>query len=486
MSKRVAIIGAGFGGIGMAARLTRDDVQDVTLIEASGGVGGTWRHNTYPGAGCDVPSHLYSFSFFPKPDWPRAYARQPDILRYLEECVRAFGLEPKLRLNTEVTAATWDEAAAQWRLDLSTGETLSADVLVSAVGQLNRPHYPELPGLDDFAGPAFHSARWDHEVELAGKRLGVIGTGASAIQFVPEVAEPAAHTTVFQRSAAYTIPKKDRAYSPLEQQLYRRVPGLLAASRGRQYLTHEARAIGFVSVPGLMQGVQKTWRKRMEEAVADPALRERLTPDYVVGCKRILLTNDWYDVLQRPDVSLVSDGIAAVEPEGVRTRDGRLHACDVLIYGTGFRTLDLLTPMRVTGRNGRDLHTEWADHARAYRGLSVPGFPNFFVLYGPQTNLGHSSIVYMLESQMAHVQQAVAALDTYGLDWLEVRPRAHEQWDRRVREMSRGTVWESGCRSWYLTPDGRNVNNWPGYTFAYRRAAGRLDLADYATGVGLR
>ena len=269
----------------------------------------------------------------------------------------------------------------------------------------------------------------------------------------------------------------------MEQRLYARFPALLKASRARQYLTHEARAIGFVSRPSVMKGVEKAWRKRLEAAVPDPELRAQLTPDYLIGCKRILLSSDWYDVLQRPDVALVTDAAVGVEATGVRTADGRLHECDVLVYGTGFVTTDFLTPMAVTGRDGRDLHKEWADYPSAYRGIAVPGFPNFFVVYGPQTNLGHSSIVYMLESQIGYVQQAIAALSTYGIDWLDVRPRAHERWEQHVRSMSRHTVWESGCRSWYLTADGRNVNNWPGYTFGYRRAVSHLDLGDYETGV---
>ncbi len=483
MSTRVVVIGAGFGGIGMAVRLKAAGVRDVVVVEASDGVGGTWRHNTYPGSGCDVPSHLYSFSFFPKPDWPRRYARQPDILAYLEDCVRVFGIDRHLRVNTEVTSAAWDDECAQWRLELSTGEALDADVVVSAVGQLNRPHYPELPGLGGFAGPAFHSAEWDHSVDLTGRRVGVIGTGASAIQFVPAIVDAAAHTSVFQRSAPYITSKKDRPYPSWEQRLYAFVPQLLRVSRAWQYATHEARAVGFVSRPSLMKATEKLWRKRMEASVADPQLRQQVTPDYILGCKRILLTNDWYEVLQRPDVSLITDRVQAVEPGGVRTGDGRLHACDVLIFATGFKTTDFLTPMQVTGRDGRDLHTQWAESPSAYRGMAVPGFPNFFMLYGPQTNLGHSSIIYMLESQIGYVQQVVEALAAYQVDWVDVRQAAHDRWEQHVREKSRHTVWESGCRSWYTTPDGRNVNNWPGYTFAYRRAVTHLDLADFQTGV---
>jgi cation diffusion facilitator CzcD-associated flavoprotein CzcO len=472
----VAIIGAGFGGLGMAMRLRRTGLSHVVL-EKAGGIGGTWRENTYPGAGCDVPSHLYSFSFHQR-SWARRYSSQSDILRYLEELADAYELRPHLRFRAEVTSATFDEDVARWRLALAGGEEITARAVVSSVGQLNRPGLPGIPGRDRFRGPSWHSARWDHATPLDGRRVAVVGTGASAIQFVPEIARRAARVHVFQRSAPYVIPKPDRLYGPLERRLFETVPLLRRADRLRIYLLGELLGTALVGSPALRDNLVGRWRKFMESQVADEELRARCTPDYVVGCKRILFSNDWYPTLQLPSVELVTDPIAGITETGVATAGGTHREVDAIVYGTGFQATGFLQPMRVTGLGGRDLHETWRNGAEAYRGVTVAGFPNFFMLYGPNTNLGSNSIIFMLEAQIGYVARALAAMRRAGIDWVDVRDDVQSEFNRWVETLSSRTVWETGCHSWYTTA-GKNTNNWPTYPFRYRRQLRRFDLRDY-------
>jgi cation diffusion facilitator CzcD-associated flavoprotein CzcO len=477
---RIIIVGAGFGGVAAAVRLLEDGHDDLLIVDRADGVGGVWRANTYPGAQCDVPSHLYSFSFRPKADWSRRFAEQPEILDYLEEVVRAYGLARYLQLRTEVTSCEWDDGAQVWRVRLrgpdGVEEEREAHVVIAACGQLSVPAVPDLPGVAEFAGAAFHSAQWRHDVDLPGRRVAVIGTGASAVQFVPYLAREAAHVTVFQRSAPYIIGRPDRRYSALAKRLYGLRP-VLAASRLRQYLWHEALGIPFTKAPWLMAVPERFWRLRMHRDITSGPLRAALEPGYRMGCKRLLRAPDWYRTLSRDDVSVVADQIRDVVPGGVRTVDGALHRADVLVFGTGFEATSFLTPMRVTGRGGRELSDEWRDGARAFLGIAVSGFPNLFLLYGPGTNLGHSSIIFMIESQLAWIRQAVAALVERDLAAVEVRPDAADRFDGQFRAASAGTVWESGCSSWYLA-GGRNINNWPGSTLEYRRRTRRLDPRD--------
>ncbi|GAA2416695.1 NAD(P)/FAD-dependent oxidoreductase [Actinomadura vinacea] len=471
----VVIIGAGFGGIGMAIRLIQAGFEDVVLLERAGDLGGTWRDNTYPGAACDIPSHLYSFSFERKTDWSRRFPPQHEILDYLRHCARKYGVLPRIRFGTEVTEARFDEDEGRWRIATGRGDTLSARILVSACGQLNRPVLPPVPGRESFAGASFHSARWDHGTDLDGKRIAVIGTGASAIQIVPELAGRAARLTVFQRSAPYVIDKPDRPYRGWEKALLRTVPGLHGLSRARLYAQFEARALGFIKYPRLMDLVARRFRANLRGHIDDPALRERLTPGYPMGCKRILLSGDYYPALTEPHVDLVTDPIDRITPGGVRTAGGREHQADVLVYATGFAATDFLAPMKITGRDGRELNEEWRDGAVAHLGITVSGFPNLFLLYGPYTNLGHNSIIYMLESQFRYVTGCLRAMRDAGLAWIDVRPDAQDAFGREMRERLRSTVWAAGCESWYMTADGEIVNNWPGFTFAYRRATRRPD-----------
>ncbi len=474
----VLIVGAGFGGIGMAIALQRAGIGPFVVVEKSGDLGGTWRDNTYPGAACDVPSNLYSFSFRPG-RWTRRYPRQSEILDYLHAVADEHGLEPHIRCGTGVAEAVFDEPGGRWRVRLDDGRVLWARVVVSAVGQLNRPARPELAGLDDFAGPAWHSARWDHGQPLEGKRVAVIGTGASAIQFVPEVAEVAAHVDVYQRSAPYVLPKPDRPYRRWEQALFDAVPIARKADRLRIFLYGELLTSGFVTSPKLLGAARARWWRLLHEQIPDPDLRHRCIPDHVMGCKRVLFSNDWYRTLARPHVDLITERIERVVPSGVVTAGGTTRPADVLIYGTGFQTLDFLAPMVVRGRGGRALHDVWRDGASAYLGVAVPGFPNLFLLYGPNTNLGGNSIIFMLESQIAYVTAAVAALDRRRLGWLDVRPEVHQDFEAWVDRASRASVWESGCRSWYTTASGRNTNNWPTYTVLYRQRLRRFDLGSY-------
>lgn len=474
----VIIIGSGFGGIGAAILFKQQGVSSLTIFEKAGDIGGVWRDNVYPGAACDVPSHLYSYSFEPNPQWSRRYAEQAEIHAYMKHCASNYGLAPHLRLNAEVTHATFDEARSLWQVTLANGEMHEAQVLVTATGQLNRPLMPKVKGLDTFAGQQFHSARWDHSVVLQGKRIAVIGTGASAIQFVPRIAPEAQAVTLFQRSAPYVIPKGDRSYSPRAQQLFAKLPLLQRLSRAWEYSLHELRAIGVVSLPKLSAVMKPGFRRNLESAVQDKALRAQLTPDYPVGCKRIMISNDYYTALARPNVSVVSEGIREITAQGVVTADGQLHPADVLIHGTGFAALDFLAPIKITGVQGRDLNTSWRAGAEAYLGITVSGFPNLFMLYGPNTNLGHSSIVYMLESQIAYVQDAIRHL-AQGSRPLDVKPEVQGAFNARIQQRSKSTVWDAGCTSWYKTAEGKNTNNWPGYTFEYRRATRRVRLSDY-------
>ena len=469
----VVIVGAGFGGIGLAIRLRRAGVRDVTVLEKAAELGGTWRDNVYPGAACDIPSNLYSFSFERARDWSRKFPEQEEILGYLRDCAAKYGIAP--RFGAEVEEATFEEDRGLWRVRTTAGEEFAARALVAACGQLNRPAYPGFPNA--FGGPAFHSSRWNHDYDLTGKRVAVIGTGASAIQFVPYVAERAAAVHVFQRTPPYVIDKADRPYASWERRLLRWLPWLRTLSRATTWVRLEARGPAFFTAPRLMRWVAKDFRRRLAEQVADGDLRAALTPEYVIGCKRILLSDDYYATLSRPDVELVTEPIERLSETGVVTADGRERTVDAVIYGTGFRAQAFVAPMRVRGLGGRELNDSWQQGAEAYLGIAVSGFPNLFLIYGPNTNLGHNSIIYMLESQFNYIVGCVRALNR--ARYIDVRPDVQNAFNRDLQRRFRGTVWDSGCQSWYMTADGKLVNNWPGFTFSYRRATRRPDPRDF-------
>lgn len=475
----VLIIGSGFAGLGLAIRLQQAGIEDFLLLEKAEEVGGTWRDNSYPGAACDVPSHLYSFSFEPKADWSRTFAPQAEIQGYLLHCVEKYRLRSRIRCRSEVVAAAFDASAGVWRVSLGDGEVLLARALVTACGQLNRPAYPKILGIERFRGEAFHSARWRHDLDLSGKRVAVIGTGASAIQFVPQIQPRVARLQLFQRSAAYVLAKPDRAYRPWEQALMRRWPLLQRIDRGLKYLQHEARALAFTLFPALMKPIGLSFKRHLARSVADAGLRRRLTPDYPLGCKRILISNDYYPALAQANVQVVNEGIREIGEDSLVTGDGQRHACDVLIYATGFLATDFLAPMQITGLDGRELNQAWQAGAEAYKGISVSGFPNLFMLYGPNTNLGHNSIVYMLESQFNYVLGCIRALQAPGLRYLDVKAEVQARYNRRIEAHAHRTVWAQGCTSWYKTASGKNTNNWPGFTFSYRHLTRAPELNDY-------
>ena len=479
----VAVVGSGFSGLCMAVKLREAGIEDFVVLERGDAVGGTWWFNTYPGCGCDVPSHLYSFSFAPNPDWTRTYSRQPEIERYLARVAEDFDLGRSVRLGTTVTGARWDDDAQRWSVETDRGE-LSARVLVSAAGALSDPKNPEIEGLERFRGATFHSAQWDHDYDLEGKRVAVIGTGASAIQFVPAIAPDVAQMHVFQRTAPWIMPHTDRPISLRERRLYRRFPLLQKLVRGGIYSARELLVLGFAKQPRLMKLVERLARRHMDEQISDPELRRKVEPGYTIGCKRILPSNRWYPALGRDNVELVTDGVAEVRERSIVTGAGEEVAVDAIIFGTGFNVTDMPVASYVRGRDGRTLDEHWQGSPRAHHGSTVPGFPNLFMLLGPNTGLGHSSMVYMIESQVAYVIDALKEMRRRGAGTAEVRPEAVRDFNDGIDERMRDTVWNTGCSSWYLDATGRNSTLWPDWTFAFRRAS-RFDPTAYELGAGI-
>jgi cation diffusion facilitator CzcD-associated flavoprotein CzcO len=446
-SPRVVVIGAGFGGLGAARALRERGITDITVLERADAIGGVWRDNTYPGAACDVPSPLYSWSWAVNPTWDRRYARQPEILAYLRAAAEREGLTELVVTGAEVVSCTWD-----------------AEVVVAALGQLSTPVVPRIPGLDTFAGPAFHSAQWRHDVDLTGRRVAVVGTGASAIQLVPGIVDRVGAMTVFQRSAPYVVPKPDQEYRPHHHRAFARWPVLLRGERSTVFWATEKLNAAL--------GGQVRWSQALLGAMRTAYLRAKLVPDYEIGCKRILFSNDWYPALSRGHVDVVTHAVTGVEPTGVRTDDGTLHEADVIIWGTGFAATDFLAGVTVTGTDGADLHQVWSDGARAHLGLTVPGFPNFFCIYGPNTNLGGSSIIAMMEAQAGYVAEAVSRLGTDART-VEVLPEVAAAYDQEMQARLRASAW-NGCDSWYV--DGSRITtNWPGKVTEYQERTSAVD-----------
>lgn len=473
-----AIVGGGFGGIGTAITLRGRGARDLLVFERAERLGGVWQHNTYPGIACDVPSHLYSYSFARNPAWKRRYSPGSQIREYLEDCTRRFGVQDAVRTGVDVTDAVWDEGRAVWRLTTSEGEH-EARVLVTACGQLSEPSIPAVTGIERFAGPVFHSARWREDLDLRGLRVAVVGTGASAIQFVPAIAPLVRRLHVFQRSAPWIMPKNDRAYAPWENRLFERLPARQLAGRLANWAFFEAAVPGFVDHQWMLRPIAAINAALLRRQVADPALRERLRPTDEVGCKRLLVSNDWYPTFTRPNVELVTDGIAQVTPTSIIGTDGVEREVDVIIFGTGFNANGFVAPMQVTGRDGLRLADAWDPLPQAYLGTAVSGFPNLFMLYGPNTNMGAGSAIYLLESQMRHVAEAVGLLRrTHGRS-LEVRPEAQAAYNQELRDRLARSVWESGCSSWYVDEHGHDTSNWPGTMTEFRRRTSRVSLDAY-------
>ncbi|MEU0049319.1 NAD(P)/FAD-dependent oxidoreductase [Streptomyces sp. NPDC006309] len=477
---RVAVIGSGFGGLGAAVRLRREGITDFVVLERADSVGGTWRDNSYPGCACDVPSHLYSFSFAPHPDWPRTFSGQRHIRAYLEHVTDLFGLRPHLRLGSEVKLMTWDTEKLRWTVETTRG-TLTADVVVSATGPLSDPKIPRIPGLESFPGQVFHSARWDHDYDLRGKRVAMVGTGASAIQIVPAIQPEVGRLTLFQRTPPWVLPRVDRAISGAERWLHRRLPVTAQVRRGLLWGIRELQVQAFTKRPDELGVVEQLAKRNMARAVKDPALRARLTPDYRIGCKRILLSSTYYPALARPNVDVVASGLSEVRGSTVVAADGTEAEVDAIIFGTGFHVTDMPIAERVVGADGMTLAESWKGGMRALRGAAAAGFPNFMTVIGPNTGLGNSSMILMIESQLNYLADYLRQLHVLGDGTaLDARPDAVEAWNRRVQERMKRTVWNTGgCTSWYQDASGRNTTIWPGTTTEFRRATRRVDLAEY-------
>jgi cation diffusion facilitator CzcD-associated flavoprotein CzcO len=475
---RFAIIGSGFAGLGCAIRLKSEGIEDFVVLERASDLGGTWRDNTYPGCACDVPSHLYSFSFEPNPKWSRTFSTQPEIWDYLRHCSKKYGVEPHMRYDHEVTSAEWDNEREVWRLETPHGR-LTADFVVAGVGPLSEPKAPDIPGLENFEGTVFHSAKWDHDHDLSGERVAVIGTGASSIQFVPKIQPLVGKLKVFQRSAPWIVPQRDRKLTPLEHRLYRLFPPLQLAMRAAIYWVRELFVLGFMH-PHEGGVNEKLARRHLHSQVKDPELREKLTPCYRMGCKRVLISDNYYPALQQPNVELVTDAIAEIKPHSIVTADGAEHEIDTLILGTGFHVTDMPVAAWVRGRDGQTMAEMWNGSPQAYLGTTVAGFPNLFFLVGPNTGLGHNSIVFMIESQLNYLMECIQQMGRGGAEVFEVRENVQEKFNARLQRQLEGTVWNSGgCRSWYIDANGKNTTIWPGFTWPFRQQTRHFDPADY-------
>ncbi|HEU4737271.1 MAG TPA: NAD(P)/FAD-dependent oxidoreductase [Solirubrobacterales bacterium] len=479
MSERrsIAVVGGGFGGVGAAVMLKREGYEDVTVFEKGERVGGVWQHNTYPGAACDIPSHLYEYSFAPN-SWSRRFSPGSEIRAYIEGVARRFGVFDRVRTGTEVTSASWHEDSGRWRLETSAGPH-EADVLITACGQLSVPKVPPIAGLESFDGPAFHTAEWRHDVDLAGKRVAVIGTGCSAIQVVPAIQPEVAQLDVYQRSPGWTFPKRDFEYSPRARALFKRLPALRRLDRASVYAFQEFGAAAMTSKPWLLPILRAISKRQIDAAISDPELRRKVTPTDEVGCKRIMLTDEWYPALAESNVELVAERIESVTAGGIRDATGAERPADAIVLATGFASHDFVAPMEIAGRGGRRLAEEWGEVARAYLGLSVPGFPNMFLLYGPNTNGGTGSVVNTLECGVGHVLAALQEMERSRASRIEIRPAAAEDFDRELRAALAKTVWHSGCSNWYVDENGNDPSNWPWLWSDYRRRTRELEPGAY-------
>ncbi|MEV8526709.1 NAD(P)/FAD-dependent oxidoreductase [Streptomyces sp. NPDC052000] len=478
---RVAVIGSGFGGLGAAVRLRREGITDFVVLERAGSVGGTWRDNSYPGCACDVPSHLYSFSFAPNPDWPRTFSGQRHIRAYLDHVADTFGLRPHIRLDHEVTVMRWDAEQLWWKIETANGAVLTADVVVSATGPLSDPKTPDIPGLADFPGQVFHSARWDHDYDLRGKRVAMIGTGASAIQIVPAIQPRVDRLTLFQRTPPWVMPRMDRAITGVERWLHRQLPFTGAARRQLLWGIRELQVSAFTKRPNELGLVESLAKANMARAIKDPALRAKLTPDYRIGCKRILLSSTYYPAVAEPNVDVVASGLAEVRGSTLVAADGTETEVDAIIFGTGFHVTDMPIADRVVGADGHTLADAWKGGMQSLRGATAAGFPNWMTIIGPNTGLGNSSMILMIESQLSYMADYLRQLNVLGGKVaLAARPSAVGAWNRRVQERMKRTVWNTGgCTSWYLDASGRNTTIWPGTTSEFRRATREVDLGEY-------
>ena len=480
----VAFVGSGFAGIGLGIRLALAGNRDFTILERAPSLGGVWRDNTYPGVSCDVPAHLYSYSFEPNPHWSRLFAPQSEILAYLERCADKHAIRQHIRFSAGVTAATFDEHTGLWKVQTSDGGSLQARFLVSASGHaLTVPVLPKLQGSAKFQGAQFHSARWNHHVAIKGKRVAVVGTGASAIQIVPNIVDEVAQLTVFQRTAPWVLPRNERPMGAALQARMERWPILQKALRGLIYSLMESMAVGFVVDPRINKWREGSALQHLNTSVAEPVLRAKLTPQFALGCKRILYSDTYYAALQRPHVEVVTDSIATLNTTGIVDGNGKQRDFDVIVYATGFEASEAAAPFALSGRtiDGQvvDVATAWQDGIEAYLGTTISGLPNFFMMLGPNTGLGHSSMIYMMESQMNYVLDAIAQVRANKARWVDVKANVQRHFNDGIQGRLKNTIWQTGCHSWYLRPDGKNTTVWPGFTFEFRNRTRHFDWENY-------
>lgn len=479
ISTDVLIIGSGFAGIAVAHQLQQSGINEFVILEKSDSLGGTWRDNHYPGCACDVPSHLYSFSFRPNPKWSRQFAPQKEILGYLKDTARHFKIDQSIHYKRELKSAIFDVKSSSWRVECTNGRLYICRFLCTAIGALHVPEIPKIKGIERFKGEAFHSSNWNHDLDLSEKRVAVVGTGASAIQFVPEIAEKTKSLSVFQRTAPWILPKPDRKISKLEQQLYRKLPITQRAARASIYWRMEARALAFTRAPKALRLLEPLAKRSIAGKVNNSATADLVTPNFTLGCKRILMSNRWYQSLNKKNVHIVASGAASAGEGCLIDESGTAHPADVVIYGTGFKTIDAVAEMDIRGADGITLGEYWEEGAPAYKGTQVAGFPNMFIATGPNTGLGHSSMIYMIESQARYIAAFIKEADQRNLQWVDVKVRAQTDWVYGLQRRMSGTVWASGCKSWYLDAKGNNWTLWPDFTFVYRRLLNKVEMADF-------
>ncbi|MFE9327942.1 flavin-containing monooxygenase [Nocardia sp. NPDC052278] len=479
---KTIIIGSGFAGLGLAIQLSKQGRNDYLVLERGSDVGGTWRDNTYPGAACDVPSHLYSYSFALNPNWSRSFSKQGEIQQYIQGVAREYNVLDKHLFNCDVTAARWNNATNLWHIE-STKGSFTAETVVSAVGALCEPALPDIKGINGFEGAIFHSARWNHDADLTGKRVAIIGTGASAIQIVPSIAPKVAHLDVYQRTAPWLLPRMDRPYTLPERLAFRHIPGFQRLSRAAIYAARETQVVGLAKVPALMQAFELIAKAKLQLEIRDPELRKKVTPNFRIGCKRMLISNDYYPALSRPNVDVVTDGIAEVRANSIVTKDGTEREIDALIVATGFHVTDSPTYNAISGKDGRTLAEVFDEIGQqGYKGSAVANFPNMFFLLGPNVGLGHTSMVYMIESQINYIADALATVDRLGLRTVEVKRAVQDTYNKNLQGKLVKSVWSTGgCASWYLDKHGNNTTLWPDFTFEFRRITKNFDVSAYET-----
>jgi cation diffusion facilitator CzcD-associated flavoprotein CzcO len=481
IARDVIIIGTGFSGMGAAAKMLEAGRTDFLVLEKADDVGGTWRDNTYPGAECDIPSHMYSFSWALNPDWTRNFSAQPEIWAYMRKVADDTGIRPYIQFGVEVTGASWDDERSVWTIRTKGGDDYEARVVLSGVGGLHIPLIPEIPGAESFAGPRFHSAGWDHSVDLKGKKVAVVGTGASAIQFIPIIAEEVGHMTVFQRTPPWVLGKRDNPIHPVRQKFFDRVPGLTRAYRNAIYWALESRAIAFNGHLNVLPLAEKLAKKNIERAIKDPELVRKLTPSYRLGCKRVLQSNTYYPTFARDNVDLVTDHIKEIVPDGIIDEAGVKHEFDVIIYGTGFHVVDAFDYLDIKGRGGRDLASEFRENGvETYLGMTVHGYPNLYFMLGPNTALGHNSVVFMIEQQTKYLLNMLDEMDARGAAAADVKKQPQDEYNEEIQRLVSKGIWtQGGCKSWYLDAQGKNRTIWPKFTFQYWSELRKVKADDY-------